>query len=684
MSLSYPTLPTTSLNTGTPNTPALYTNQLVVGGVDFNQTFTVGSNYDISFNGNVTIATGKTLKTSVTNNNITPPNLVCYDTTNKNFYYTTTMPSSGASLSGTNVFTGANTFNDISCNNINMSGVINIGSTGKFGLIGNSIVLGKGATSGASIGGDFNIAIGSQAGYQWQYGNTLAIGYQSGYWSQNTQSCAIGYQAGYMNQSTQSTAIGFQAGQTTQGTQSVGIGYQAGNSNQGGQSVAIGCSTGVTSQGGSAVAIGASAGNSNQGSNGVAIGSSAGNSNQGGYGVGIGWGAGMNSQGYNSVAIGGLAGTYSQGTNAIAIGYTAGYNGQANNTIVLNATGATLNGVSAQTNSFYVAPIRNNNVTPPNLLCWDPTTKEVYYTTTMPSTSGATLSGSNVFTGTNSFSAVTTCTANLIVSGTNYLGVGTATPGYPIDIQTNTYSALPGSYSYYALNGTIYGTSTTALTGAYIAQSQNIGLNCAYVVKASGFLASSDERIKTNITELDSNTSINYLRNMRPVTYNFKDVLKNSNNLQYGFIAQDIESLIPSASTTSTEFIPSIFDMVTVTNQIITFQNFNTNQLEKDMSGNIFPKIKLYDASNNEIITTITNILDSSSCQIADTIDVGSCFCYGQQVNNSLSIDKNVIFTITTKAVQYLDKLVQTQQATIQDLQNQIHTITTRLSQAGI
>ena len=93
MSLSYPFLPTTSLNTGTPNTPALYTNQLVFGGVNFNQTFTVGSNYDISFNENVTVATGKTLTVPVTNNNIAAPNLVYYDTTAKKLNYTTTMPT---------------------------------------------------------------------------------------------------------------------------------------------------------------------------------------------------------------------------------------------------------------------------------------------------------------------------------------------------------------------------------------------------------------------------------------------------------------------------------------------------------------------------------------------------------------------------------------------------------------
>ena len=252
MSLSYPTLPTTSLNTGTPNTPALYTNQLVVGGVDFNQAFSVASSsYDMTFNGNVTIATGKTLTVPVTNNNITAPNLVYYDTTAKKLNYTTTMPSgSGVSLSANNNFTGVNT--------------ITLDTASK-----NAITAG---TANAS------------------------------------------------------TAIGQYSSANSQGSISIGYG---------------------------AAQLGA-----------------------------------------------GLA--------SISIGQASAQSVCPNNCITISALGGALNPVAGQANSLYIAPIRNNNVTPPNLLCWDSTTKEVYYTTTMPSPTGATLSANNAFTGTNTFSQITT------------------------------------------------------------------------------------------------------------------------------------------------------------------------------------------------------------------------------------------------------------------------------------
>jgi hypothetical protein len=105
------------------------------------------------------------------------------------------------------------------------------------------------------------------------------------------------------------------------------------------------------------IAIGAGAGY-NQGSNAVAIGLNAGQTNQGSNAVAIGAGAGYN-QGSNAVAIGLNAGQTNQGSNAVAIGAGAGQTNQGSNSIVLNATGAALSDISA--NTLVVKPIRNQN-----------------------------------------------------------------------------------------------------------------------------------------------------------------------------------------------------------------------------------------------------------------------------------------------------------------------------------
>jgi hypothetical protein len=166
-------------------------------------------------------------------------------------------------------------------------------------------------------------------------------------------------------------AFGLDAGQTTQGENAVAIGYLAGNSSQGVYTVAIGNAAGQTSQGTESVAIGSTAGRDTQGS----------------FSVAVGLNAGRTSQGSTAVALGYNAGLTSQGQSAVAIGYLAGYTNQAANTIILNASGVAVNGVSTQTNSFYVAPIRNSGATSAyatkRVLQYNETTKEITYSNTL-------------------------------------------------------------------------------------------------------------------------------------------------------------------------------------------------------------------------------------------------------------------------------------------------------------
>ena len=177
------------------------------------------------------------------------------------------------------------------------------------------------------------------------------------------------------------------------GFSTVSIGDQAGgDALQGEAAVAVGAAAGQFLQGASAVAIGKYAGKSNQGSNSVAIGLSAGSSNQdiesvaigdnagiyqSSYAVAVGYYAGSINQGNGAVAIGSNAGEFNQGRFAVALGAGAGINNQSSGTVVINATGVTLD--TQQTNSLYVAPIRNDETVTTALLHYNTVTKEIVY-----------------------------------------------------------------------------------------------------------------------------------------------------------------------------------------------------------------------------------------------------------------------------------------------------------------
>ena len=138
---------------------------------------------------------------------------------------------------------------------------------------------------------------------------------------------------------------------------SIAIGMSAGSAVVGG--VSIGYQAGQTSQGNYGVAIGANAGKTSQQSGGIAIGNAAGYDTQGGNAIAIGASAGQISQSGTSIAIGPQAGYNTQGAHAIAIGAGAGKTNQPDRTIIINATESDFNGVDAQTDSFYVKPVRS-------------------------------------------------------------------------------------------------------------------------------------------------------------------------------------------------------------------------------------------------------------------------------------------------------------------------------------
>lgn len=134
---------------------------------------------------------------------------------------------------------------------------------------------------------------------------------------------------------------------------------------------------------GTAISFGKDAGVINQGTTAVAIGDGAGYNTQGAEAVAVGKSAGNATQGPSAIAVGYRAGDTTQGASAIAIGKSAGQTSQTANTIILNATGVAVNGVAAQSSSFYVAPIRNIIGTD-GVLQYNATTKEVTYNNAIP------------------------------------------------------------------------------------------------------------------------------------------------------------------------------------------------------------------------------------------------------------------------------------------------------------
>ena len=107
------------------------------------------------------------------------------------------------------------------------------------------------------------------------------------------------------------------------------------------------------------------------------------------------------------------------------------------------------------------------------------------------------------------------------------VGIGTTTPTSKLDVN--------GTVSFETINNCSSGIQSSA-TGV---------LSCY----------SSDERIKQNIIPLTTSNGLDLINQLNPVTFNYKDP-NQAGGTQYGFIAQDVQGVLPGLVATSSYTTP--------------------------------------------------------------------------------------------------------------------------------
>lgn len=86
--------------------------------------------------------------------------------------------------------------------------------------------------------------------------------------------------------------------------------------------------------------------------------------------------------------------------------------------------------------------------------------------------------------------------------------------------------------------------TVTDSTSLNVARFNGSGTTQCTVVAGTGWSCTSDQRLKENISNIVDASSI--IKGLRPVSYNWKG---NTSHLQYGFIAQEVENILPDIVT---------------------------------------------------------------------------------------------------------------------------------------
>ena len=181
----------------------------------------------------------------------------------------------------------------------------------------------------------------------------------------------------------------------------------------------------------------------------------------------------------------------------------------------------------------------------------------------------------------------------------------------------------------------------------------------------------SDERIKTNIQDINDDSALQKILLIQPKTYEYIDKFSRGTNTVYGFISQQIKTIIPEAVSLQTDFIPNINSILNCSGSIISTKE-HTNKLKID------DEIKVTKLDGVDETCKVIEI-NENSVTVDKEISGEKCFVYGSKVDDFHTLDKNYIYTLNVCATQELHRqiqqqslLIQQQSLLIQDLQNRI------------
>ena len=224
------------------------------------------------------------------------------------------------------------------------------------------------------------------------------------------------------------------------------------------------------------------------------------------------------------------------------------------------------------------------------------------------------------------------------------IGVGVALPHYFLHVDSmNSGSIFYGRYM--DVNGYHGGTHDTA--PALYAGS----------IAAGKYIAISDMRKKTDIVSLPDENSLELFRSLNQVSFYYKDPIDNLQGKQYGFIAQEVEKVMPSAINTQTNKPHYICDI----NDHVDNPIWEENSLVYDISfsecNNRF--VRFYVSNNSDESDVVQKDIECVNGRFTFDKQYKNVYVYGRAILDLKAVDYQAMNTVLFSATQELDKNVQ-------------------------
>lgn len=180
-------------------------------------------------------------------------------------------------------------------------------------------------------------------------------------------------------------------------------------------------------------------------------------------------------------------------------------------------------------------------------------------------------------------------------------------------------------------------------------------------VSAELYIATSDRRIKTDLSIGNSTEDLALINKLEVTSYRFIDSIQKGDMHTTGFIAQQVKEVMPEAVSITSNYIPNIYAM---SENFEALENGSYKlRLAKAYKLQAGDKVKVFTKDAHEL--EVNAIVDDKTVIVSGKLpdNVEQVFVYGQQVDDFHSVDYNQIFSTGISAIQELSKQVETLKA---------------------
>ena len=162
----------------------------------------------------------------------------------------------------------------------------------------------------------------------------------------------------------------------------------------------------------------------------------------------------------------------------------------------------------------------------------------------------------------------------------------------------------------------------------------------------------------------------------------------------YGFIAQEVEEVIPYACSKKNEFVPNVYNLADISGNLLILRNGTFNDLSLNLTNTITQdKSAILSLSNEKesLNRYVKQIVNDTTIELFEPITTDESiydaslnkygiFIYGQYVNDLTVLDKNAIWTVAAAATQEIDRQQQADKVRIAELETKVETLESQLT----